>query len=447
MKHTNNPGKNTIGRLFTVLFLLLTINVLGEENNFTIEYAVKTALVKNERSEIANESLKAARARLLKAKSVFIPSITATGTYTRRPYEVTREINGQTIIVQSLNALGGNINLNWTLFDSRSIPAFRQLKYEEKSQMFTSMEARRALAFEVCNAYLVTMGSQNMVKAARQRFELAAKNLDASRARYQAQLVSINDVTRSELEYATAEQSMTRAIGDAQNAQLELEYLVGEKIDGELVNPSQLLAEAETPPSEPGILIPQAHEQRFDIKALQWYFKAQSAYASEPLLRLIPSLSMVGQYRMTNEAGLTGKNTNWSMGLSMSWTIFDGMIRIGDYKERKALARIAELDVKAASRKLEVDVKNALVSLANQQATLKQSTVALDVARKNAQETSELFRQGLTGALEAADAIVRLYEAQVENIREQYGLAIAYLNLRLAMGQNPFGNDLPRNNQ
>ena len=48
---------------------------------------------------------------------------------------------------------------------------------------------------------------------------------------------------------------------------------------------------------------------------------------------------------------------------------------------------------------------------------------------------------GLTGALEAADANVNLYEAEVEFIRSRYGLAIGFLNLRMALGLDPFGKE------
>jgi outer membrane protein TolC len=157
-------------------------------------------------------------------------------------------------------------------------------------------------------------------------------------------------------------------------------------------------------------------------------------------MRWLPSLSINGQYRFTNESGFAGKKTTWSVGLGANWALFDGFARIADSRERKALAAIADLDVQAALRKVEVEVRSALVTLANQQASLKQATMALDVARKNAVETTELYRQGLTGALQAADANVRLYEAEVDLIRERYGLAMAFLNLRLAIGLDPFGN-------
>jgi len=428
--------------LIIAFSLAAAVLVSGEENKpvLTLESAVQSALSRNERAAVADQRIIASDARSMKGRSVFLPTLNLSGSYTRRPYEVTRELDGQEIIIQSLNALAGSVTVNSVLLDFRSFPLYRQLKLENKAEKSNSLESKRGLSFEVCGAFLAALGVEQVLKAAQQRLDYADQNFKASRARYEAQLVSVNDVTRAELEYATAVKGITGAGGDVETARLQLELLLGMKIDGSLDNPEQLLSHAEAPPPGAEQLIPEALDRRQDLQSLRWHARAQHAAASEPAMRWLPSLSINGQYRFTNESGFAGKKTTWSVGLGANWNIFDGFARIADYKERKALAAIADLDLQAALRKVEVEVRSALVTLANQQASLKQATVALDVARKNAVETTELYRQGLTGALQAADANVRLYESEVDFIRERYGLAMAFLNLRLAIGLDPFGN-------
>ena len=125
----------------------------------------------------------------------------------------------------------------------------------------------------------------------------------------------------------------------------------------------------------------------------------------------------------------------------MTWSVFDGLARNSEYAERKANSVLADLEVQATLRKVELDVRDAFLSLENQRASLKQATVAHEVAKKNAAETAELYRQGLGTALQVADANVRLFEAEVALVRERYGLAIAYLNLEAALGLDPFGKE------
>lgn len=434
--------------LIIIVSLTAALLVNGEENKpaLALESAVQSALSRNERAAAADQRIIASDARTMNGRSVFLPSINLTGSYTRRPFEVTREMNGQDIIIQSLNALAGSVTVSSTLLDFRAYPLYRQLKMENKAEKLNSFESKRGLSFEVCSAFLSVLGVEQVLKAAQQRFDYADQNFNASRARYDAQLVSVNDVTRAELEYATAEKGITSAQGSVETARLQLEFLLGMKIAGALENPEQLLSQAEAPPPGAEQLIQEAQERRQDLQSLRWQARAQHAAASEPVMRWLPSFSFNGQYRFTNESGFSGRKTTWSLSVAGSWAIFDGFARIADYKQRKALAAIADLDVQAALRKVEVEVRSALVTLANQQASLKQAAVALDVARKNAIETTELYRQGLTGALQAADANVSLYEAEVDFIRERYGLAMAFLNLRLAIGLGPFGKMETNNN-
>ena len=158
-------------------------------------------------------------------------------------------------------------------------------------------------------------------------------------------------------------------------------------------------------------------------------------------MRYFPSLGLNGLYRATNEAGLNGHSTDWSIGLNLVWRVYDGGGRTADRAERVALADAADLDMQAIERRVEVEVRTARVALENEQAAIKQAQVAANVARQNAEQTAELYRQNLTSELAVADANVRLFEAEVALVRGRYGLAIAYLNVRAALGLDPLGKE------
>lgn len=433
------PAAAALGALLT----LAAPMARAEDTGLTLETAVRLALTRNERSLAADAEVRAAEARVTRARSYFLPTLNTTGTYTRRPFEVSRKVGDTDIVIQSYNALAGVAQVNLTLFDARSVPALLQATAARSAQRFASAETRRQLSFEVSNAFLATLGTDQVLEASRDRFAYARQSLEAAKARYAAGLVSVNDVTRAELEYATAEMGVIQAKGQVETTYLELGFLLDDREAArkKLVIPEFLLREAEENPPETDRMIDESQDRRLDLGSLRYQAKAQRALMIEPTLRWLPSLSFNGQYRYTNESGLTGRSTNWNMGLTLTWAIFDGFSRNADYKERKAQAVLADLDVKAAMRRVELEVRDALVSLENQRATLKQAKVAREVARRNAVETAELYRQGLVTALEAADAGVRLFEAEVELVRERYGVGIAYLNLEAALGLDPFGKE------
>jgi outer membrane protein TolC len=444
IKTMKRYGKRVPGLAWALAGLLLfPLFLSAQDESVNLESAIQMALSRNEVSRQADANVQAQEGYVKQARAFFLPTLVTTGTYTRRPFEVVRTLGNTQVAVQNLNALAGVAQLNMIIFDSRSLPTFLSARGNLEAQRFASAESKRQLTFEVSSAFLTTLGTEQLLAAAQHRLEYAKESLDAAKARYAGGLVSVNDVTRAELDYATAVMGITQAQGQVETTYLQLGYLLdaSDLLQKKLKSPDILLQSAEAAPGAPDPMIASAQVRRLDLNSLRWMAKAQGALVIEPLLRWLPSLSFVGQYRYTNESGLTGRTTNWNVGLTLSWTVFDGFTRNGLYQQEKALTTVAELSVKASFRQVALDVRNALVSLTSQQASLKQAVVALEYARKNAAEIAQLYRQGLSSALQVADANIQLYDAEVQFVRQRYGLAIAYLNLEAAQGLDPFGKE------
>jgi len=425
------------------LALLLPSLAAAQDDPLTLDEAVKLALERNERAKSTWEEVIAANARLAQARSFFLPSITSTSTYTRRAYE-TRRIVGETeVIIQRYNALSETIALNQTLFDARSLTSLAAVRARRDADVASAAESRRQLAFEVSQAFLATLGTTQVREASGRRFTFAGQNLEAARARFAAGLASVNDVTRAELEYATAEVGLTQVMGQVETSTLQLGHLLDapEAVRGPLVVPEFLIEAASAEAADSEGLVEEALARRLDVGSLRSLASAQRSLSRLPMLGWLPSLSASGRYSLTNEASFNNRNWNWSIGATLSWSLFDGGARFGQSREQRALARLADLDLQAATRLVDVEVREALVSLSSQRASLRQATVAHEVAKKNAAETTELYRQGLASALEVADANVSLFEAEVALVQERYGLGVAFLNLEAALGLDPFGKE------
>ena len=413
----------------------------AQHSALTLESAVHLALTRNERAGAADERAAGAAARLDKARSFFFPTLAMTGTYTRRAYQTTRKVGDSEVTLQRYNALQGTATFGMTLFDARSIPLYRQAARDRDATFLQSADDKRLLGFEAADAFLATLSLDQVLAASERRLEFARKNLEDATGRFEAQLVSSNDVTRARLELATAERERARAQGGAQTAYLQLGFLLDTEIAGSLAMPDSLLEAATVTPAEAATLVTAARARRLDVAASRRRAAALHASAQEPLLRYLPNFAVSGQSRLTNEGGLSGRERDWSLGVNLGWALYDGGVRGADRDERLALAAVADLDTRARSRKIAVEIESAIVVLSSAQAAIAQATVAVDVARQNAAESTELYRQGLVRALEVADAGVRLFEADVALARERFGLALAYLDLRAALGLDPMGKE------
>lgn len=407
----------------------------------TLERAVALAAERNETVLAAQKRAVAADARVARARAFFFPELAVTGTYTRRLHETVREVAGEQVVVQTRNALGATATARMALFDARGYPLYRAARLEGEAAELDAREARRVVAFEAADAFLTTLGNQQVYEAARRRLDFARQSLQDAKARAEAGLASTNDVTRAELEVSSAEVQLAAARGTADTSRLELGFLLVSPVQGELALPEPLLAQAAGSAEQPAGIEKEAEARRLDILSARLKVQAQEEAAREPLARLFPSLGVTGQYRLTNEAGLAGRRGDGFLALDLTWNLFDGGERYAERRERVALAQALDLETTARTRRVGVDIQRAQVQLTNAQAALRQSELAAAQARRNAEETGILYRQGLSTALAVADASLRLFEAEVAMAQARYVLGVALLDLRAAVGLDPLGKE------
>lgn len=422
--------------LTAVLFLCAGIPVQAQDvrESLTLDQAIELARTRNERVLIAETDVDAAEARLSRARAFFFPDLTLNGNYTRRGYETVREIGGEDVVVSSRDALNGTAVVSAPLFDARAFPLLRQARFDRQFVMLNAENIERLVGFDAAVGFLQTLGAEQLMSAAQRRLEYARTNLGDARARLEGGLVSSNDVTRAELELANAELAVERARTGAETARIALEQLLATRIAGPLVPPAGLLATAQTANPDTESLAATAVASRLDLRAAEARVGALDAFADEPSRRFLPRLGFVGQYRATNEGGISGRDEDATAAVNLTWPIWDGGDARAERREREADVRAAELELQLRQREAVTQIRTAVTTLEREQSAIRSASIAASAAQRNAAETNILYREGLATSLELADAGVQLFEAESEQVRAQYDLAIAWLDMRAAAG-------------
>jgi outer membrane protein TolC len=414
-----------------------------EGPELTLEQAIARALARNEQPKIADERSRAAEARVDKARALFFPSVTANGSYLFRP-DPARQVAsfaGMTrTLEQERHVFTGVVGLNINVLDPRAFPLYSQAKLENAAAELRADEAKRAIAFDVARAYIDVLGVEQVRRAAEQRLWLANRIKEGASGRFEAGLSSSNDVTRADLELASAKRELASAHGNVETARLQLGYLIGAPVHERLAPPPAPLSTVTlSAPDAPG-LSRAALARRKDLAAADKQSEALDAAADEPTARWFPRLALTGQYRASTEA-FFGKHDDLTAGVQLTWDLWDGGVRIADREERVAIAAVSELEAQALARRVGVDVRQALSQLERGQAELREADAAAQAARNNMVETRELYRQGLVQSLSVADAALQLFAAEVELVRARYDIATALLDLRATLGLDPLGKE------
>src|SRR5215213_9256458 len=210
------------------LVFLVSSTLSGQDAPLTLERAVTLALERNERAAIADTAVEAAEARVSRARTAFFPRVDVAGNWrTDYPDPTDRTLSTAALLTQPI-------------FDARVFPLFRQARFQREAARFGAGEDKRLLGFDAAAVFLNTLSFEQVQLAAERRRDFAQTNLADVRARFEAGLVSSNDVTRAELELATAVRGVAQAQGDVAASRVDLENLLKADV-GPLAPPTALL--------------------------------------------------------------------------------------------------------------------------------------------------------------------------------------------------------------
>jgi outer membrane protein TolC len=390
---------------------------------------VKTALARNERAEIAEQSVVSADAAVTKARVAFLPTLNLTAGETFRPQQ-TPSTPGRT-------AGQATLTLSQSLFNATAFPLYAAAKHSFESARFTHTDTRRQLAFDAARSFFAVVAQQRVLTAAKSRLDLANATLDDTRVRASSGLVSSNDVTRSEIERASADQSSIGASNSLEAARLNLEYLIASPtaLQADLASPSQSLA-----PADLGLagLVNLAIATRPDLASLRASAASASALADEPGLRFVPTLTGTAQARVTDQqVSNPDRYVDTTLAINFNWAIWDGGSRSADGDSRNAARIAAELQLRALARRVEIDVRVAVAELAAARNSLVAAEQGQDAARRSEEETTVLYKQGLAKAIELVNGNSTKFDAEVAVAAAELNVRQAELDLRAALGLFP----------
>ena len=155
----------------------------------------------------------------------------------------------------------------------------------------------------------------------------------------------------------------------------------------------------------------------------------------------LPTLSGYINYNRSNEDPArvfspSNISDNWSssLGLSMSFNLFNGFSDKANLEESQAIYRSSREDYESTKRNILATIDNAITRLE----TYEELEMIFSDNKQSAEEdlrlATERYELGSATLLEVQDAQVALLRANTSTIRNKYDYQIAYAQLLNAMG-------------
>jgi outer membrane protein TolC len=404
----------------------------GSAGALRLEDAVHLALTRNERARISDLNVVVSEAAVEKARTAFLPLLTAQGNDVQHAYAGTDKTPN--------NIAQATVTLTQSVINASAFPLYSQARRLADAQHAQNIDDKRLLSFNAATAFFLVLNAQEVLQAAQRQLANAKANLQDTQARAEAQLTSTNDVTRAQIDMASAAREAQLDQGTLDSDFAQLAFTINAPAPASLEPPQATLASAQQPSGAADSLVKFALDHRPDVLASRYAAAAAHDFAGEPLLRLVPTLNVQGQTVVT-----TNPAARWNdetLQATLNWTLYDQGVRYADKHSRDAQAEIADLNLQALNRSVEEQVRSSLAVLVAAQGAFHVAQDAVTAARQSVDETAILYRQGLAKAIELVDANDTRFTSEINFASAQFGMAQAYLSLRQALGLDPLGTEL-----
>lgn len=435
---------------------LMAQSATTSQRALTLSQAIVTALEQNVSVRQADNNANAAQSGVLAAYGSYLPSLSASGGWTRQHTEraaTTQLIGGQPITLpastSTTNSFSTNLSASYTLFDGFAREAnFNSALSSANAYEYTAARTKQQIVYNVQTSYLNVLRQEQLVKVNEENLKRDRRQLERITESNRVGALSIGDVYRQQSVVAQDEVNLINAQNAFAKSKADLLFLIGldPSAEYEIADPAlpteitQDYLDATTAKVKSfQDLRQQALSLRPDyLSAVESYSAAQSSVTSASS-RYFPSISASAGYSMSNtEFSKLSDSKGISWGVRISWTLFDGFGINRSVQNAIASRRNAELALVQAERNVSVDVTKALLDLEAARNAYEASLKSVQSATQDRRVAEERYNLGSGTLVDLLTANAGLVNAEYSKINATYNYVIASRNLEYVIGEKTY---------
>jgi outer membrane protein TolC len=364
------------------------------------------------------------------ARGRILPSLTASGAFTRNEIEVAVQVprNGMVTnaVISPLEQLDGRVALQVPLIDLGGWATLAQMGALEDAAEARLEGTQQSVEVAVTQLWHQLVATRALVRAATQNLEASESSLKNTKAREQVGSGTAGDTARAEAEVARATQSLEEARLQEKLTGKSLENVSG-------LRPSD--AEAEIAPDladeKPLPEFLRDLSAQPGMRAANADLSAAEALRTAAWMNFLPVLGATAAERYTNAAGF-GPRDLWTLALTASWTL--DFVKPATAGVRSNALESAEARYERARQSTEYAIYEAWHRVMATRARVKAAKTAADASALAARDMQDRLSVGAATQLEAIQADRDRFSAEVARIQAEAELAVARRVLRIRSG-------------
>jgi outer membrane protein len=322
------------------------------------------------------------------------------------------------------------VTLSQVLFDFGKTFASTEAARRLAEQAQEDVELQRQLVtLTVKESFININFARRLIRVQEQALERADLNLRSARGFFEVGTRPKSDVARAEVDVANARVALIQARNAERLARVALNTAMGIAADTATEVQDNLVFQAMA--LDRSQLQSQALAQRPEYKQARLKVSESDARMRRAFRDFFPDVSASGFYGGTR----ADLNEIWEIGLTLSWSIFDGGNKIARLREAKANVDASIARVKSTELDISRDVEQAQLNVSEAQERIGAAQTAVASAQENFRLAQGRFDAGVGTILELTDAQLFLTQAQNTEAQALADYRIAVARLERAIGR------------
>ncbi|SCM83570.1 Outer membrane protein [uncultured Sporomusa sp.] len=410
----------------------------------TLDEAIDMALKTNPSIKMSESDLKKSEWDVKGAKAAKSPSVNLSHNSIRSKspesasyvynYNSITDTPQKLVIPSSIgNRYTNSVDLTLPLYTGGKLEGtIEKAQLGNKSAAFGLEKTRQQIKLDATTGYYAILQTRNLVKLSEESLDQLNSHLKNVEAQYAAGTVAKTDVLRSEVEKASAEQSLIRAKNSYELAVSGLNNIIGLPLETEIAVQEDLPYEQYDKTLAECIEValvnrPDLAQVRASVASAKADIKVAKS-GNKPVI----AASASEQWSDNDFPGTD--NNNWTIGISASYNLFDSGLTRSQVKGAEAGLDKATEQLRQAQDAAQLEVRQAYLNMKEAEKRIDTSKVAVTKAEEDFKIAQVRYSAGVGTNLDVIDSQVALTSAKTDYVQALYDYNTSRAKLDKAMG-------------
>jgi outer membrane protein TolC len=304
----------------------------------------------------------------------------------------------------------------------------RAASHAVKAAAEQTERTREVVTFRVKKGYYGLILAEEQLGVIDAALEAARKNAEQAEALFEEGIITRADVLAARVRVLDLESRRTDAAARRRTAADQLRFLLGMDAPVQIQATDSLTQETAVIDT---VTAASTDQRRSDMQALRHRADAAREQVRARWTAFVPRLNARGTYAWNDDTAFGTDAAGYTVGASLTWSLFDGFQQIGRAQEAEADLQRAEIALERQSVQNDVEIAKAQRTLNAAKQRIRQAEAAVEQAEESLRIRSDRYAEGLERTSDLLQAEATLAERRLARLQALYQHNVTLYQLEL----------------